>query len=339
MSEVAAPRKPSVPSWRAQHVHERGAGRALPDEVVEKTKHHILDTLAAMVSGSDLPPDARRSRLPAAMAGKIATVVGSNSSAARSKRRSSTACWRIPTRPTTRTRRRTRIRAARRARGARGRRTVRRSTARASCAPSRSATTSAPRVTMTHGRPASRRRPTTARTASPASSARRRPRLRRRAQRAADALAARLHRAAVPRASPPGSATRDHIEKALRLRRHAGAQRRHRGAAGPAGLDRRRRHLLRRRQFLPGVRAHGRSGEARSTSSASATRSRGPTSRSGPSARRSRRRSTRSRTSAEAPPVRRRSGAEGRRARGHERGQRRSTIARCPTSACSTWSP
>jgi 2-methylcitrate dehydratase PrpD len=31
-------------------------GRALPDEVVEKLKHHILDTIAAMVSGSQLPP-------------------------------------------------------------------------------------------------------------------------------------------------------------------------------------------------------------------------------------------------------------------------------------------
>ena len=30
--------------------------RALPDEVVEKAKHHILDTFAAMISGSNLPP-------------------------------------------------------------------------------------------------------------------------------------------------------------------------------------------------------------------------------------------------------------------------------------------
>ena len=28
----------------------------LPAEVVEKTKHMILDTLAAMISGSELPP-------------------------------------------------------------------------------------------------------------------------------------------------------------------------------------------------------------------------------------------------------------------------------------------
>ena len=30
--------------------------RALPPDVVEKAKHHILDTFAAMMSGSDLPP-------------------------------------------------------------------------------------------------------------------------------------------------------------------------------------------------------------------------------------------------------------------------------------------
>src|SRR6266481_9183890 len=30
--------------------------RALPEEVIEKAKHHILDTFAAMVSGSELPP-------------------------------------------------------------------------------------------------------------------------------------------------------------------------------------------------------------------------------------------------------------------------------------------
>ena len=31
-------------------------GRDLPPDVVEKAKHHILDTFAAMISGSDLPP-------------------------------------------------------------------------------------------------------------------------------------------------------------------------------------------------------------------------------------------------------------------------------------------
>ena len=32
------------------------AGRPLPDHVVEKAKHHVLDTIAAMVSGAALPP-------------------------------------------------------------------------------------------------------------------------------------------------------------------------------------------------------------------------------------------------------------------------------------------
>jgi len=31
-------------------------GRALPEEVVEQAKLHLLDTLAAMISGSELPP-------------------------------------------------------------------------------------------------------------------------------------------------------------------------------------------------------------------------------------------------------------------------------------------
>ena len=30
--------------------------RPLPPDVLEKAKHHILDTVAAMVSGSELPP-------------------------------------------------------------------------------------------------------------------------------------------------------------------------------------------------------------------------------------------------------------------------------------------
>jgi 2-methylcitrate dehydratase PrpD len=37
------------------YMSEAGA-RDLPPEVVEKAKHHILDTFAAMISGSDLPP-------------------------------------------------------------------------------------------------------------------------------------------------------------------------------------------------------------------------------------------------------------------------------------------
>lgn len=31
-------------------------GRALPDKVLEQAKWHILDTIASMISGSELPP-------------------------------------------------------------------------------------------------------------------------------------------------------------------------------------------------------------------------------------------------------------------------------------------
>jgi 2-methylcitrate dehydratase PrpD len=44
-----------VMSKLSAYMSEAG-GRDLPPEVVEKAKHHILDTFAAMISGSDLPP-------------------------------------------------------------------------------------------------------------------------------------------------------------------------------------------------------------------------------------------------------------------------------------------
>jgi 2-methylcitrate dehydratase PrpD len=54
------------------------AHRPLPDEVVEKTKHHIVDTFAAMVSGSVLPPGRAALQFAAAYGGKeVATVVAS----------------------------------------------------------------------------------------------------------------------------------------------------------------------------------------------------------------------------------------------------------------------
>jgi 2-methylcitrate dehydratase PrpD len=52
--------------------------RALPAEVVEVAKHHLLDTLAAMVSGSELSPGRAALRFAASQAGRAtATVVGS----------------------------------------------------------------------------------------------------------------------------------------------------------------------------------------------------------------------------------------------------------------------
>ena len=53
--------------------------RALPDEVVEKTKQHVLDTLAAMISGSRLPPGRAALDFARSYGGReVATVVASN---------------------------------------------------------------------------------------------------------------------------------------------------------------------------------------------------------------------------------------------------------------------
>ena len=55
------------------------ANRPLPDEAVEKTKHHILDTLGAMISGSKLLPGQRALQFAQTYGGKEAsTVVASN---------------------------------------------------------------------------------------------------------------------------------------------------------------------------------------------------------------------------------------------------------------------
>ena len=53
--------------------------QALPDNVVQDAKHHILDTIAAMVSGSELPPGHMAIQFARSYGGeKIATVVASN---------------------------------------------------------------------------------------------------------------------------------------------------------------------------------------------------------------------------------------------------------------------
>ena len=53
--------------------------RALPDEVTEKAKHHILDTFAAMVSGSELLPGQAALKFAKSYGGeKVSTVVCSN---------------------------------------------------------------------------------------------------------------------------------------------------------------------------------------------------------------------------------------------------------------------
>src|SRR6266849_1016213 len=54
------------------------AARALPEDVAEKAKQHILDTFAAMISGSGLPPGRAALEFARAYGGKeVATVVAS----------------------------------------------------------------------------------------------------------------------------------------------------------------------------------------------------------------------------------------------------------------------
>src|SRR6266849_9655369 len=69
---------PSAVILKLGNYMAEAAGRALPDEVIEKTKHHILDTLAAMVSGSELTPGRAALQFVGAYGGKeVATVVAS----------------------------------------------------------------------------------------------------------------------------------------------------------------------------------------------------------------------------------------------------------------------
>src|SRR5437660_11500470 len=54
-------------------------GRPLPDDVAEKTKHHVLDTFAAMIPGTDLAPGRAALAFARAYGGeKIATGAGTN---------------------------------------------------------------------------------------------------------------------------------------------------------------------------------------------------------------------------------------------------------------------
>ena len=53
--------------------------RALPAAIVEHAVHHVLDTVAAMISGAGLPPGRAALTLARAEAGQpVATVVASN---------------------------------------------------------------------------------------------------------------------------------------------------------------------------------------------------------------------------------------------------------------------
>src|SRR5579871_2124908 len=75
---AAATPASSVMTRLSTYMAEAGT-HALPAAVAEKTKHHILDTLAAMVSGSQLGPGRLGIQFARAHAGeKVATVAASN---------------------------------------------------------------------------------------------------------------------------------------------------------------------------------------------------------------------------------------------------------------------
>src|SRR5216683_535457 len=78
-SAVMAADSVSPATARLSSYMSEARNRALPDEVIEKAKHHILDTFAAMVSGSELLPGQAALKFAKNYGGeKIATVVCSN---------------------------------------------------------------------------------------------------------------------------------------------------------------------------------------------------------------------------------------------------------------------
>src|ERR1700676_2721166 len=73
----AQPAGPAITEL-SKYMSEAG-GRSLPEEALEKTKEHILDAIAAMISGVALPPARMAMQFARAHSGeKTATVVGSN---------------------------------------------------------------------------------------------------------------------------------------------------------------------------------------------------------------------------------------------------------------------
>src|SRR5258708_3155896 len=75
--KTAAPGISPVMKKLSSYMSE-AAARALPDDVVEKAKQHVLDTFAAMISGSELPPGRAALEFASAYGGKEgATVVAS----------------------------------------------------------------------------------------------------------------------------------------------------------------------------------------------------------------------------------------------------------------------
>ena len=75
---AAADDGPAVMDTLSGYMSEAG-GRMLPQAAAEQTKDHILDTLAAMISGSELPPGRHAMRFARAIGSDdTATIVASN---------------------------------------------------------------------------------------------------------------------------------------------------------------------------------------------------------------------------------------------------------------------
>lgn len=74
---LASPTTGQVMEKLSSYMSQAGT-RPLPEEVLEKAKHHVLDTFAAMLSGSELPPGRAALQFAQAYGGKeVATVVAS----------------------------------------------------------------------------------------------------------------------------------------------------------------------------------------------------------------------------------------------------------------------
>src|SRR5215467_15933848 len=77
LARAAQPTSPVM--TRLSAYMSEAPGRALPAEVIEKAKHHILDTFAAMVSGFELAPGRAAIQFARAYGGeKISTVAASS---------------------------------------------------------------------------------------------------------------------------------------------------------------------------------------------------------------------------------------------------------------------
>ena len=78
LAETASPSPGKVMNTLAAYMGA-ARSRALPDEVTEHAKYHVLDTIAAMISGSELPPGQAAQRYIREHSGSGAiTVIGSS---------------------------------------------------------------------------------------------------------------------------------------------------------------------------------------------------------------------------------------------------------------------